>query len=406
MAGGTSFAAPIFAGMLAIINQKLNSTGQDVVNSTLYTLASNSTTYASAFHDITSGGNQCTAGSSYCSSSGESEYAATTGYDEASGLGSVDLYNLLSAWPTTSSTSSLDSTTTSLSAATTSPASGASDVITIKVAPSSSSVSTTPTGTLTVEVDGTTVASALALSSGSTTYTFSSSTSGSHVVTATYSGDSTFASSTGTVTVTIGSTSSTGIGGSGSTTVTVTPSGGYTGTVDLALSTSNTYLQDYACYDISNATITSTSPVTETLTLYTGSSSCSSAQIQAGKVHTFRSATKLSSSSAWSINLAATSVVGLLLVLFVRRRSRQIRNLCCLMTFTALGFALSGCSSSGSTASSSSSRSFSVSVSPSTVTVSAGTSGIPTGSYSITITGTDSSSSSVTASTTVTLTIS
>ncbi len=70
IAGGTSFDAPIFAGMLAIINQKENSTGQGLINSTLYTLAASSTTYASAFHDITSGGNQCTAGTNYCSSVG------------------------------------------------------------------------------------------------------------------------------------------------------------------------------------------------------------------------------------------------------------------------------------------------------------------------------------------------
>ena len=63
--GASSFAAPIFAGMLAIIGQKENSTGLGLINSTLYTLAGNSTTYASAFHDITSGTNECTAGSSY-----------------------------------------------------------------------------------------------------------------------------------------------------------------------------------------------------------------------------------------------------------------------------------------------------------------------------------------------------
>lgn len=87
--------------MLAIINQKLNSTGQGVINSTLYTLAAITTTYASAFRDITKGSNECTAGSTYCESAGESQYPATTGYDEASGLGSVDLYKLLTAWPAT-----------------------------------------------------------------------------------------------------------------------------------------------------------------------------------------------------------------------------------------------------------------------------------------------------------------
>ena len=97
-AGGTSFAAPIFAGMLAIINQKESSSGQGVANKTLYSLAANSSTYASAFHDITIGGNQCSAGSSYCSAAGESEYPAGTGYDEATGLGSVDFNNLMNAW--------------------------------------------------------------------------------------------------------------------------------------------------------------------------------------------------------------------------------------------------------------------------------------------------------------------
>jgi subtilase family serine protease len=97
-AGGTSFATPIFAGMLAIIGQKENSTGFGVADKTIYSLAANSTTYASAFHDITSGGNQCTAGSTYCSTAGASEYPTTTGYDEATGLGSVDFNNLMTAW--------------------------------------------------------------------------------------------------------------------------------------------------------------------------------------------------------------------------------------------------------------------------------------------------------------------
>ena len=67
-AGGTSFAAPIFAGMVAIINQAKNYTGgQGLVNPTLYSLASTPATYQSAFHDIISGGNTCLAGASYCS---------------------------------------------------------------------------------------------------------------------------------------------------------------------------------------------------------------------------------------------------------------------------------------------------------------------------------------------------
>ena len=99
VAGGTSFATPIFAGMIAIVGQKESSGGLGVVNKELYSLAT--TNYASAFHDITIGGNQCTAGSTYCSTAGASEYPATVGYDEATGLGSVDFNNLMTAWVAT-----------------------------------------------------------------------------------------------------------------------------------------------------------------------------------------------------------------------------------------------------------------------------------------------------------------
>jgi len=86
---------------LALIEQKLGvPQGLGNVNPTLYTLASNSTTFASAFHDITTGNNMvpCTAGSTNCPSSGEMGYSAGTGYDQASGLGSVDASNLATAF--------------------------------------------------------------------------------------------------------------------------------------------------------------------------------------------------------------------------------------------------------------------------------------------------------------------
>jgi subtilase family serine protease len=199
-AGGTSFAAPIFAAMLAVLNQKLNSTGQGVINSTLYTLAANSTTYNSAFHDITSGGNQCPAGASYCSTAGASEYPATTGYDAASGLGSIDLFNLVSAWP---GSSTLATSKTTLVAATLTPAPGAGDAITITVTSGSSSSTATPAGTVTISVDGTAQSPALTLVNGSATYTFSSAVVGSHTITAAYSGNTTYATSTGSLVVTV-----------------------------------------------------------------------------------------------------------------------------------------------------------------------------------------------------------
>jgi len=95
--GGTSFATPIFAGMVAILNQKAGS-NQGLLNSKLYSIASNAATYATVFHDITSGTNACTAGASYCTSPGTSDYPAAAGYDEATGLGSFDFNALMTAW--------------------------------------------------------------------------------------------------------------------------------------------------------------------------------------------------------------------------------------------------------------------------------------------------------------------
>jgi subtilase family serine protease len=396
VAGGTSFDAPIFAGMLAIINQKLNSTGQGVVNGTLYTLASDATTYAQAFHDITSGSNECAAGSSYCSSEGESEYSATTGYDEASGLGSVNFYNLLLAWPTTAS-SVLDASTTTLSATTTSPAPGASDTITITVASGSSSVTTTPTGTLTILVDGATETSSLALSNGSASYTFSSSTTGSHIIKATYAGDSTFAASTSTLLLTVGGGSSSGsftlaatnvtvsAGSAGSSTITVTPKNGYTGTIGWSVSASASLSN--ACYSISNTTISGSSAVTATLTIDTSASACSSSSIKGTNVKrkllSVVSTIPDDNERPLSGSLAAhatAALAGMLFAIAFGYRPRKPCRLGGVFLMVLVGLALAGCGSSSSS------------------------SDATKGTYTLTITGTDTSSS-IAATTTMTLTI-
>ena len=80
--GGTSTAAPLWAGSMALINQYLRSDGKARVgfaNPTLYRLFNTPQAFP-AFHDITDGTNLL--------------YPATTGYDLASGLGSPDLYNI------------------------------------------------------------------------------------------------------------------------------------------------------------------------------------------------------------------------------------------------------------------------------------------------------------------------
>ncbi|HEY2384569.1 MAG TPA: S53 family peptidase [Terriglobia bacterium] len=101
VAGGTSAAAPAFAAMVALINQKTSS-AQGNVNPTLYSLFASA---PAAFHDVTVGGNQvpCSIGSPNCTS-GTMGYSAAPGYDQATGLGSVDVMNLLTAWPMPQST--------------------------------------------------------------------------------------------------------------------------------------------------------------------------------------------------------------------------------------------------------------------------------------------------------------
>jgi subtilase family serine protease len=93
--GGTSAATPSFAGMLALLNQYLVSTGVlsgpglGNINPTLYTLAQRTT---NVFHDVTVGGNivPCGPGTPGCDT-GSYGYRAGPGYDQATGLGSIDV---------------------------------------------------------------------------------------------------------------------------------------------------------------------------------------------------------------------------------------------------------------------------------------------------------------------------
>jgi subtilase family serine protease len=100
IAGGTSVSAPSFAGIVVLINQKMNGK-QGNINPALYQLYS---VAPDAFHDITQGGNQvpCVAGSPNCQNSGFLGYTAGPGYDLATGLGSIDAFKLLTAWPSIS----------------------------------------------------------------------------------------------------------------------------------------------------------------------------------------------------------------------------------------------------------------------------------------------------------------
>jgi len=97
--GGTSVGAPAFAGIVALLNQKTGSHGLGNINPTLYSLAAST---PGAFHDVTTGNNivPCTQGTTGCPTAAPFQYgfSAGTGYDLVTGLGSVDVTNLATAW--------------------------------------------------------------------------------------------------------------------------------------------------------------------------------------------------------------------------------------------------------------------------------------------------------------------
>jgi subtilase family serine protease len=118
--GGTSVSTPEFAGIMALINQKtgerqgnpnyvfykMAATSSNVCNSNSVTSGTNSC----IFYDTPSGSTiamPCANGSPNCTvkTSGDqfgvlSGFATTAGYDEATGLGSVNVNNLVSQWTT------------------------------------------------------------------------------------------------------------------------------------------------------------------------------------------------------------------------------------------------------------------------------------------------------------------
>jgi subtilase family serine protease len=405
VAGGTSFAAPIFAGMLAIINQEKDyTTGQGLINPTLYTLAANSTTYASAFHDITSGNNNCLGGTTYCGST-TGGFSAGTGYDEVTGLGSVDLNLLATAWPANTGPV-LIATGTMVSASNSAPAVNANDNFTITV--TSDTGSTVPSGSVSVSVDGGTATSYQLTANGTYLYTTSFSTAGTHQVVAEYSGDATHANSTGSASVNVAGTSSgTGSfklagtsvtvsqGNSGPSNITVTPASGYTGTVDLSFTTSNDSALQNLCYSFTNqlnngsgtVTVSNASAVTTQLLFDTNASDCVSAAVSKPAAHAMHRLGPVKTSKNTPVNPAPAAVAfaGLLLAGFLGRYSRKFRNLAGLIALLAVGFAVSACGGGGS----------STPVAPTNPSK---------GTYTITLAGQDSASN-IGATTTFTLTI-
>ena len=412
--GGTSVSTPAFAGILALVQQKIGAATANA-NPVIYALA-NSSYYSTVFHDVTTGNNEspCTAGSTDCPSGGDIGYSATVGYDLASGWGSVDAFNLANSWtlvtPATGGTTGTELSTTTVTTSAASVTSGATVTITATVANGGTATETTsPSGTVQFLVDDVVSGSGVTLSNGVATLSLATTSlaSGNHVISAAYSGDSVYASSKGSVTIDVVSataadfaltpatatvTTATGTNASGLV-FTVTPSNGFTGTVTFSASTSSSTLaaDGNATLTPSSVTITSTASASTTLVL--------SAYVTNGQAVGFKGQSRLRSvasaspvpsagmSNRWFAGSGAALACVVLLMLPRRRRFAGLLGT--VAAVAALGgmLGMSGCGSGTST------------VSTNTNT--------PAGTYTVTIsaTGTNAAGTALTHNATVTFVV-
>jgi pseudomonalisin len=197
---GTSAAAPDMAGITALLNQALGAP-QGELNQRLYQLAANPAN--AVFHDVTvatSGVSGCTVNTpSMCNNStpsptgltgGLAGYLVTTGYDEVTGLGSIDVTNFLAKYFAGSAT------TTALASSVNPAVQGVPVTFTATVATVGADP---PTGSVTFSDGSTTLGSGNLNGSQIATFTTSTLAVGSNSITASYSGDANNAASTSSI---------------------------------------------------------------------------------------------------------------------------------------------------------------------------------------------------------------
>ncbi len=202
-AAGTSASAPAFAGIMALVDQKMGGR-QGQADYVLYRLAatetvaqcnaSNTTTPLASnciFNDVTVGNNAVPGEIGYGTST--AQYPSSVGYDLATGLGSVNVANLVNGWA--SATFTPTGTTLAMS-----PASiihGAPVTVNISVAPTSGTgVPTGDVSLLNADLSPSGLGGIfLTLSGGTSSSAVNSLEGGSYHVVAHYAGDTTFAPS-------------------------------------------------------------------------------------------------------------------------------------------------------------------------------------------------------------------
>jgi hypothetical protein len=300
-AGGTSFSSPIMAGIQALVNQKVGAR-QGNPNTVYYSLAaaeygasgdsSCSSTLGDAagrscvFYDVTQGDMDVNclgtvncylpSGTNGVLSTSDGSYlpafGTTTGWDFATGIGTVNAANLANNWP-----SPLSATTTTVISSLNPANQGVSVTFTATVATAGTNA---PTGSVTFNDGGTAIGSGtLSTVGGAQVATFATSTLavGSHSITAVYGGDANNAGSTSAVLTQVIAPTFTL-----STPTTPAPvlAGGFTTSTFKVTPTGGTFASavTFACNGLPDATVTcsanpiaagATGPQTVTLTIST-----------------------------------------------------------------------------------------------------------------------------------------
>ena len=376
--GGTSFVAPILAGILAQVEQHLGvggtaATGLGNINSVLYGLA-NGPTYTSIFHEINSGNNSvpCSQGTPDCPNGGSIGYSAGTGYDQAAGLGSIDVAKLINSWSTATPTgiggiTSPGAITTTALTTTANALCGVSGSLALNVTVANLTTGTAPTGTVQFFVDNALVAgSSTPLNNGAATYTLATPalSSGGHNISAVYSGDSNHAGSKGTLLASDGTLASVDIvsttkpdftispcqgavsvsPGATSTGVafTITPVNGFTGAVTMVLTNNNGMIATPS-FTVPQVSITSTTGVSTSFVVVASQPNTSTASNSGtGPVPTRHSSDK----SPWYAASSGATLACVLLFTLPRRR-RWAALLAVVLSVAALN--VTGCSNTSTT---------------------------------------------------------
>ncbi len=284
--GGTSFAAPMWAGYIALVNQQLANNGEPTIgfiNPTIYSQNVTSA-YGTDFHDITSG------------SSGS--YSAVTGYDLVTGWGSPNGTGLINALAPTSTSPIFTISASPGSVSVVQGNSGSSTITTAVSGGFNSAIALTasgqPTG-VTVSFSPTSIA---APGSGTSTMNIavaSTTAAGTYPITVTGTGGSVTQIATVTLTVTTVaagnftlSASPTSLtitrSSSGTTTITVTPSNGFAGSVTLSASGLGTGVT--ASFSPNPATGTSTLTLTASSSATTGTRTVTITGVSGSLSHT------------------------------------------------------------------------------------------------------------------------